>query len=122
MARAALGGSSSVEGDSRGPGNRDRGGMRRILAGLFAVLLAAAVAACSSTVGTTTAESSAPSSAASGSSAAADTSGSSADLCAAVTSLKASVDRLRNVRVSTDGLPALQDALASVKTDTQQVV
>jgi hypothetical protein len=107
--------------DAHRAGDRDRDGMRRILAGVFAVLLAAAVAACSSTSDTAGAGSSAPSSSASESSAA-DSSGSSADLCAAVTSLKASVDALKNVQLSTDGLPALQGALESVKTDTQRVV
>jgi hypothetical protein len=96
--------------------------MRRILAGMFAVLLTAVVAACSSTSDTTTADSSAPSSSAAESSAAAGMSGSDADLCAAVASLKESVDGLNNVQLSTAGLPALQDALESVKTDTQRVV
>lgn len=82
------------------------------------LLLSALLAGCSgagttsSSAGTTTVSSSVSSPA----------TGASSRLCSAVGELRDSVTALKNVQITADGLPALQQAVQKVTTDAQAVV
>ena len=94
--------------------------MKRIAAGLLAVVLGTAVAGCASSGSSTSgAASSAPSS--SSRSAAGSSSAARPALCDSVDALRASVQRLGDVNVGTTGLGGFQDAWQAVKADLQQV-
>lgn len=91
--------------------------MARLVAATL--LLSALLAGCStagttpSSAGTTTPTTSAVSS---------PGTGSSSQLCSGVSSLRDSVTALKNVQITSDGLPALQQAVQKVQTDAQAVI
>ena len=98
-----------------------RAAMTRVLATVG--LLVALLAGCAST--DTASPTASPPAGSSGSTAVpsgSGASGSDTELCSALSSLQASVDRLQNLQVTSDGLPALQDALQAVKADAGRVI